>query len=56
MMLTSGDIWGMVAFAAIAFLMVCGGIYAAWQSRTIKQEDPWATVDLKNIDTKDSFK
>lgn len=50
--LTSGDIWGMVAFAAIAFLMVVGGIYAAWQSQKIKQEDPWMHVDLNKIETK----
>ena len=49
--LTSGDVWGMVAFAALAFFMVLGGIYAAWESKKIKQEDPWVHVDLKLIKT-----
>lgn len=47
--LTSGEIWGMVAFAAIAFLMTIGGMYAAWESKTIKAEEPWAGVDLDDI-------
>lgn len=47
--LSSIDVWGMVAFAGIAFLMVLGGIYAAWESQKIKTEDPWAGVDLHKI-------
>ena len=54
--LTSGNIWGMVAFAAIAFFMVTGGIYAAWQSQKIKQEDAWMSVDLNEIQTKETMK
>lgn len=49
--LTSGEIWGMVAFASIAFFMSVGGMYAAWQSTRIKAEDPWAEVDLNYMKT-----
>jgi cellulose synthase (UDP-forming) len=47
--LTSSDIWGMVAFAAIAFFMSLGGTYAAYDSKKIKQEDPWASVNINEI-------
>ena len=47
--LTSPDIWGMVAFATVPFLLSLGGIYAAWQSKNIKNEDPWTRVDLDKI-------
>ncbi|TDH19742.1 glycosyltransferase [Segetibacter sp. 3557_3] len=49
--LTSGEIWGMVVFAFIAFIMSLGGLYAAHQSRTLKAEEPWAGIDLKKITT-----
>jgi cellulose synthase (UDP-forming) len=49
MALTSGEIWGMVLFASIAFLMTFGGIYAAWQSRNLKSAEPWADIDLGSI-------
>jgi cellulose synthase (UDP-forming) len=47
--LTSGDIWGMVAFACIAFIMTFGGMYAAIESRKIKEEEPWKHIDLELI-------
>ena len=50
--LTSGEIWGMVAFASIAFIMTMGGTYAAIQSTKIKAEEPWKLVDLDMINRK----
>jgi cellulose synthase (UDP-forming) len=47
--LTSPDIWGMMVFAAIPFVLSIGGIYAAWRSRFINIEDPWAEVNLEAI-------
>ncbi|WP_426060857.1 glycosyltransferase family 2 protein [Hymenobacter sp. B1770] len=47
--LSSVDTWGMVSFAAIAFAMTVGGLYAAYQSTTIRPEDPWVKVDLNHI-------
>lgn len=44
--LSSGEIWGMVAFASIAFLMTLGGTYSAVQSKKIKAEEPWRAIDL----------
>jgi cellulose synthase (UDP-forming) len=52
--LTSGEIWGMVLFAFIAFIMTFGGLYAAFQSRKIKAEEPWAEIDLEKIVTKEA--
>ena len=50
--LTSADTWGMVLFAALAFSMTIGGLFAAYQSLRTKAEDPWATVDLAGINSK----
>ncbi|WP_207492493.1 glycosyltransferase family 2 protein [Aridibaculum aurantiacum] len=47
--LTSGELWGMVAFASIAFFMTLGGTYAAIKSRTIKADEPWGHIDLDQI-------
>lgn len=47
--LTSPEIWGMVAFASVPFLLSFGGIYAAIQSGYIKKEDPWEKIDLEKI-------
>jgi hypothetical protein len=38
-------------FSLIAFLMTVGGIYAAFQSKNLKAEDPWQQVNLDNIET-----
>ncbi|WP_324675503.1 glycosyltransferase [Hymenobacter sp. GOD-10R] len=44
--LSSGDIWGMMAFAGVAFLMTVGGLFAAYQSSKLTPEEPWAIVPL----------
>ncbi len=49
--LTSGEIWGMVAFCFIAFLVSLGGLYAAYESKDLKVEEPWASVELEKIQT-----
>ncbi|MFH1936959.1 MAG: glycosyltransferase, partial [Bacteroidota bacterium] len=51
LILSAEKTWAMIGFAFIAFLMSLGGVIAAWQGRNIKVEDPWDTVDLKNIKT-----
>ena len=47
--LTSGEIWGMIAFASIAFIMACGALYAAIDSRNISAEEPWQQVAVNDI-------
>lgn len=47
--LTSGEIWGMVAFATIAFIMTMAGLFAAWESRKIPAEEPWKYIDTDRI-------
>jgi cellulose synthase (UDP-forming) len=47
--LTSGEIWGMVAFATIAFIMTLAGLYAAWDSHKISAEEPWKYIDIERI-------
>jgi cellulose synthase (UDP-forming) len=49
LMLTSGEVWGMVAFCCIAFITSLGGLYAAYESRTLDIAEPWVTVKLENI-------
>ena len=49
LMLTSGEVWGMVAFCFVAFLTSLGGLYAAYESRTLDIAEPWITVKLENI-------
>ncbi len=47
--LTSGGIWGMVAFASIAMIMTVWGIYAAWESRKLSAEEPWKYIEIDKI-------
>jgi cellulose synthase (UDP-forming) len=49
MALTSAEIWGMMAFAGIAYAMTFGGIWAAWESRKIDSAEPWKEVDVEKI-------
>jgi cellulose synthase (UDP-forming) len=49
--LSSGEVWGMVAFCMVAFLTSLGGLYAAYESRTLHIAEPWGTVKLENIKT-----
>ena len=41
--------WGMIAFALLAVIMTIGGIYAAMEARRLKVEEPWDTVNIKNL-------
>jgi len=47
--LTTEITWGMLGFASIAMILVIAGIYAAWQSKHMTQEEPWAKVNLDDI-------
>ncbi len=38
--------WGMIAFAFLAFTIAIGGIFAAWEAKDLKAEDPWDNVNL----------
>jgi len=50
--LTSEITWGMMAFAMLAIVMVLGGLYAAWESKRLKVEEPWEEVDLDEIEVR----
>lgn len=43
---TAEKTWGMIAFALVSFLLSLGGIYAAREARTLKDEEPWAGIDV----------
>ena len=47
--LTSGIIWGMVAFSIVSFIMTLGGLYSALESRKLTVEEPWKKIDINNI-------
>ncbi|GMT45048.1 MAG: hypothetical protein IEMM0006_0880 [bacterium] len=49
--LTSQKVWGMFAFAFVAIIMAAGGIYAAYESRNLEPEEPWAKIDIQKIKT-----
>ena len=49
--LSSEITWGMMAFAFIAIVLVIGGLYAAWESKGMKVEEPWTKVNLDDIKT-----
>jgi cellulose synthase (UDP-forming) len=38
---TAERTWAMIGFAFIAFLLTLGGIYAAYEAKHMKEEDPW---------------
>ncbi|MEI6680992.1 MAG: glycosyltransferase [Bacteroidota bacterium] len=49
LVLTAEKTWGMIGFAALAALVASGGLYAAWESRKLKEEDPWESIDINKI-------
>ncbi len=46
---TAERTWGMIGFAFIAFVLSCGGVLAAFEANYLKEENPWDSVNLKNI-------
>ncbi len=52
LILSGEKTWGMIGFATVAVLMAIGGVYGAWQSRNLPTDDPWDTIDIKNIGNK----
>jgi len=54
--MSSLNIWGMVSFAGLAFIVSLGGLYAAWQSSSQQSVEAWAEVDLDKIKTDQSMK
>jgi cellulose synthase (UDP-forming) len=54
LILTSEITWGMVFFAFIAFIMVIGGLLAAWESKRLKEEEPWQDVLVEEINKKEN--
>jgi cellulose synthase (UDP-forming) len=51
LILSAEKVWGMIAFAFIAFIMAVGGILAALEAHSLKEEEPWADIELKKIKT-----
>ena len=42
-------VWAMMAFATLSFIMSVGGLYAAAESKRMKAEDAWDSVDLEQL-------
>jgi cellulose synthase (UDP-forming) len=51
LLLSAEKVWGMVAFAFIAFVMAIGGVLAALEAQNLTEEEPWSEIDLNNIKT-----
>lgn len=49
MAVTTEAVWGMLAFAALAALLLWGGIYAAWQARSPAPGAAWDDVRVEEI-------
>lgn len=49
LVMTSEITWGMIGFATISVLLAFGGMYAVMESRKLKAEDPWESVDINKI-------
>ena len=48
--LTSEQVWGMLAFALVAIVLAIGGIYAAFESSKLPEEEPWRNIDIDKIE------
>jgi len=48
--LTSEQVWGMLAFAFVAIILAVGGIYAAFESSKLPEEEPWRNIDIDKIE------
>jgi len=52
LILSAEKTWGVIGFAFIAFILSLGGIFAAWEAKRLKSENPWDLVDLTKINKK----
>jgi cellulose synthase (UDP-forming) len=50
-MFSSQKVWGMVGFAFIAVLQSIIAIFAAYEAKWIKDEEPWKHIDVSKINT-----
>ena len=46
---TAEKVWGMVGFSFIAFIQSIGGIYAAYEAKKMKDEEPWYKIEVSKI-------
>jgi len=51
--LSSEMTWGMIGFSSLSVLLVCGGIFAAIQSSTMRVEEPWQKAVVHNYNLND---
>jgi cellulose synthase (UDP-forming) len=49
LILSAEKTWAMIGFASIAFLMSIGGLFAAWEAKKLKEDEPWSHVRLDKI-------
>ncbi len=49
--LSAEKTWAMIGFASVAWIMSVGGLLAALESRTLKEDEPWSHVDILKINT-----
>ena len=46
---TAEQTWGMIAFAVISVLLALGGMYAVYDSKRLRAEDPWEKIDVDKL-------
>jgi cellulose synthase (UDP-forming) len=49
LMFSAEKVWGMVGFSFIAFIQSVGGIFAAYEAKILKAEEPWIKIDVTKI-------
>ncbi|CAN5650701.1 hypothetical protein BH23GEM9_BH23GEM9_33120 [soil metagenome] len=49
LMLTAEASWAMIGFATVAVILASGGVYAAWQARSIPRDAAWDGIDVATI-------
>ncbi|MGZ4055126.1 MAG: glycosyltransferase family 2 protein [Bacteroidia bacterium] len=49
LMFSTEKVWGMMGFSFIAFVQSLGGIFAAYEAKGLKEEEPWSNIDVTKI-------
>ena len=49
LVLSSQAVWGMIGFASFSALMILGAVYAAWDSLTLPEGQPWEEIPVDEL-------
>ena len=49
LVLSGEAVWGMVAFASAALVLVVGGVRGAWEARRLPAGQPWERIEVDTL-------